>query len=219
MIDNEYMNNLFILSLDYLRDNGAFDSETFSKWQAWWKEKAIFPNLEAVQSCISKFIDAEMDYLTKGDRGIGRMTTVYPRFAAYYRKQVSRLDQKQCSTLRDLFQDVILCAYIAHTCVSNRAVEGRSVPLHALFEEWIPVIYGGEPFLSEAHSQVIMVFTAYAFTQLVDFLDSLRIKRQKKGSIFVMYAVAGWKLRAVEESIAEAQLPCQGNNYDNPNDS
>lgn len=93
-VDAGYLNNLFQSSSNWLRELPEMDKESISSMQEHWK-RTTFPNLEPAIECINRFVDAELDFMTPGERGLGRASTYYPRLAAYERKKISRLGMQE----------------------------------------------------------------------------------------------------------------------------
>ena len=61
---------------------------------------------------LHNFIKAELDFETPRARGIGRLSEQVPRFGAYYRKQLSQIDQDKMEILHNLIQNLMLRAYL-----------------------------------------------------------------------------------------------------------
>ena len=65
-------------------------------------------NLDMLNYCLGRYIEAELDYVTPGERGLGRISTTPPRFAAYFRKQMVRLSPEKKDELYEFIQDLII---------------------------------------------------------------------------------------------------------------
>src|ERR1022692_1944815 len=76
--------------------HSAAQREEYSSMLATIKEQAC---LDAVEQCICRFVEAEVDSTTSGERGIGRITLSPPRLGGYLRKQIARLSHQD---LREL---------------------------------------------------------------------------------------------------------------------
>ena len=102
----------------------------------------IFSN--SVVQCIEKFVNSEMDYYTPGIRGLGRMSTYYPRFGGYYSKFLRNLTQKDIEIVQGTIKDIINYGYYSGFYlegVENKITSFSPKSFDILFNEWIPPIY------------------------------------------------------------------------------
>jgi len=171
-------------------------------------------NSEAITYCLKKYIRAELDYTTPGNRGIGRMTANIPRFGAYFRKPLSKLSIQKLNKLGFLIQDLCLRGYLNSAIyVKWPANNAKLSDKDLLFREWIPCIYVINPYeFSPELWDTIKIDIAFTIIEIHDFMrkhgievDSLfkRASRFLSGDringILEYYAIAGYSLRAVEE--------------------
>lgn len=102
---------------------------------------------DAANYCINRFVTAELDFTTDGDRGLGRMTEHWARFGGKYRRIVSALDSESIEDLRRAFSDALLCGYLFSEylieCAAGTLVPRDAFPdgSEGVFERWVPTIY------------------------------------------------------------------------------
>jgi len=161
-------------------------------------------NYDSLFYCIDKYINSELDSRTRGNRGIGRMTTWIPRLGAYYRKEMSRLSTKNLSELYTLMQDVIFRAYLARPLIVENPISMAKLSKGSeLYEAWIPGIYVVDPF-GEKLLDMIDACTSTAWESFLNFLKKHGMSRpgtfpnEKMDEILFRYVVAGYYLRVVE---------------------
>ncbi|MFA5015026.1 MAG: hypothetical protein WC549_05745 [Actinomycetota bacterium] len=172
-------------------------------------------NSDAITYCLEKYIGTELDYTTPGSRGIGRMTTMIPRFGAYFRKSLSKLSHQELNELYFLIQDLCLRGYLAHILFMKEPISHANLSSGAsLYKEWIPRIYVSDPFEMGLNLRIyIDVCTVSAFKAIYDFMRQHGMKSgilfNKAGSflsigkvneILSYYILAGFGLRVVEVS-------------------
>jgi hypothetical protein len=83
----------------------SFTSELESrikKIDSFWQNVYSVPAMK----CIERLSDTEIDFMTPGIRGLGRLSTAWPRFGGNYRKQLKNLPQKDF----DLLHCYIYCS-------------------------------------------------------------------------------------------------------------
>ncbi len=163
-------------------------------------------NPELVKYCIDKFITAELDYTTKGNRGIGRFTDIVPRLGAYYRCGFSKLSNIQLDELADLIRDVILRSYIiCESFQGNRDITLKRIDFEYIYSEWITNIYNinidnAEPKLVD----IMGICTQSAFDAITQFIKKHKLKKvdifsqDKTPMILFWYPIAGFALRGIE---------------------
>ena len=97
----------------------------------------------SADACVDRFIDAEMDFITIGERGPGRMSDYLPRFAAKHRALVAKLSTKDRMQLGWLMKRHVLCGYAFMEFLSEFDRQ-KEVPLDpkTLYEDqWVSTIY------------------------------------------------------------------------------
>jgi hypothetical protein len=93
-----------------------------------------------------KLVEAEVDHVTPGDRGPGRVVFL-PRLAARHRSAVARMNQNAQDKLRLLIGTHLLCGYLFADFANqmNRDVDPQLLP-EKLYEMWIDALY--PPFIN-----------------------------------------------------------------------
>jgi hypothetical protein len=172
-------------------------------------------NSKAITYCLEKYIGSELDYITKGSRGIGRLATIIPRFGAYFRNSLLRLSSQELNELYLSIQDLCLRGYLAHVFLVELSLNSSKITdEEALYKAWIPTIYVSDPFgMGPRLITYIGDCTNSAFIAIYDFMRKNGIRRgiflNKEGSflsegtvnqIFTYYVLAGVCLRHIEIS-------------------
>jgi hypothetical protein len=97
---------------------------------------------ERINYCLEKFLHAEFDYQTAGNRGLGRMTEHWPRLAGYFRGAFSKLSPEKNKELDSLITGLIAKCYIFLILISDKPMEQSKLKTgEQLYEKWIPQIY------------------------------------------------------------------------------
>ena len=158
-----------------------------------------------VEECVEKFTEAELDFSTSGERGLGRMTEFIPRFGGHCRKSLSSLSQQDLAVLKALIMDLILRGYLARVVLGEAGKASNWSTAMELYGDWIPNIYGGSvEELSEDFENALGKCADSALEKLMSFVESRSIKagglfkQDKRADIFYHYPFAGWSLRARE---------------------
>ena len=95
---NGAMDELKKMYDDYIKDDLNVKYEEFTNQC----------NYESVEYCIDKFIKAELDYNTPGNRGLGRISDNVPRFGGFYRKQLINLSNQRLIELNNQIKTLLL---------------------------------------------------------------------------------------------------------------
>jgi hypothetical protein len=144
------LRNAVIQSYGTLRPDSAEDQEinaqTVGELRSWFDSdgRHIPPSVVPV---VKRFVDAELDFITEGNRGMGRMTDECPRFGGKHRRVLKGVSAAQTNELRRLFVRQICCGYLFAEYVveimSNAACPSYSsnVDSENLFHQWVPLIY------------------------------------------------------------------------------
>jgi hypothetical protein len=184
------------------------DAAMMEKFNAAYDELRASFNAEAVGYCLSKYINAELDYVTPGDRGIGRMSTAMPRLGAYHRKKMAALDASGRLRLYSLIEDVMLRSYLSVVLFwEHRAEhplrEAKYVDPTVVYDRWFPTIYMGGPY-EVNKSEDLWVTAGPALENLMGFFS----EHKMSGGLFSndkflrgmisFYAIAGAAIRLTE---------------------
>jgi len=124
-------------------------SEMIEHFESWINDEKRIISISALK-CARRFIQAELDTQTPGNRGIGRLTDNFPRFGARYRKLFLTMDSTVLSEMELLFTRLILCGYLFAEYIFKlksdieltRNPSMRNSDL--LFTQWVPLIYSEE---------------------------------------------------------------------------
>jgi hypothetical protein len=161
---------------------------------------------ERIGYSLHQYIKAELDFVTTGTRGIGRVTEDVPRFGGYYRKQLSEMNPEKLKNLYDLIQMVMLSSYLTGTLMMSEELEQAVVTdKNELFERWIPNIYV-TPFnsLGSGLQNALLSLCDRSLENLLKFLENNKIEKKgifskdKANEIILYYMVAGCGLRITE---------------------
>lgn len=116
----------------------------------------------AADYCIGRFVTAELDFRSEGNRGLGRSTEYWPRFGGKYRHVLQSLNTDSIEQLSRAFSDEVLCGYLFSEylieCVIGRLVPRDEFPdgSEGMFKRWVPTIYykpPGQPTFDTKFSQ------------------------------------------------------------------
>jgi hypothetical protein len=166
-------------------------------------------NAEAVDFCCRKYITAELDYLTPGDRGMGRLTTYVPRLGAYHRKKMASLDASARLRLYNLIEDVMLRSYLTVPLfVEEPLREAKYVDSEVIFHKWIPRIYSSvDP--QDWKLKILWGVAGFALENLMGFFAEHKMSgaglfsKDRTPDIYPYYAIAGSGIRLVEIGYGE----------------
>lgn len=164
-------------------------------------------NIERLDYCISKYLEAEFDTKTEGVRGLGRTTESVPRLGGYYRKEFSKLGPNTIEELKVVTREILLRGYLVHLMSIDQGNASLSSPAkEEVYKKWIPRIYitGFEEF-PELLQNVFLTFTEDPMERFFRILRKNGIEQRvgffKKDltvPILVYYAIAGFGLRTIE---------------------
>jgi hypothetical protein len=116
-------------------------AEMAAKMRAWFEspERVV---TDAAQFCVDRLVDAEMDHLQPGNRGLGRVADTAPRLGARHRAVISKLSSDERTELRRLLRRHFLCGYAFYefSMQTNRTTE-PSLSRDKLFDMWIQTLY------------------------------------------------------------------------------
>lgn len=170
----------------------------------------------AVKYCINRFLDSEMDYVTPGDRGMGRITTFIPRFAGMYANILNGLSINEQNIIRNAIFKILKLGY--KTAVFFEIVIERDpskldyIDSLDLFKRWIPKIYGtdltlddtGNRFISQSRRDGLIYF-CFSIANETSFppqeLFLYKAIRSKLMLIIGKYIEAGFWLRILETKL------------------
>lgn len=203
----EHLEEAFLLIKEELNNETEIDeTEIVEQAESNFEQFRNNYNCYVLSYCLEKYINAELDFTTPGDRGIGRVSLIIPRYGAYFRKQLLLMSKNNLIKLYNLIQDIILRGYLVHLLFMERLVK-ISVILKGeeIFEKWIPGIYSQDlSKMPEPLQKIMILCTNSAFTDLEDFMVLHKMKggrflsKDKTKEILCYYPFAGYGLRLVE---------------------
>ena len=164
------------------------------------KEQA---RLDAIEQCISRYIEAEIDFTTPGEQGIGRMSLSPPRLGGYLRKHFARFSAQELQELRKLMRSLIFRGYVAYILNAKTFVPTTGqATADQMFEPWICRIYVMK--IQKEVDEMIRGVIWTPFTALKQFLASKKavgggmFSADKTETILFWYPFAGFSLRHTE---------------------
>lgn len=161
-------------------------------------------SLEKINYCLDKYIKSELDYLTSGYRGLGRLTDNQPRLAAYYRSYFSKMDGNEISEMGELITKIIMKAFMYPFTFMTGSIMNHSstVSGQQLYEKWVPQIYTLDwNMLGDNTLRGLTNITNLDYQKMEVFFKKKNITPDLRGedklpSIFVGYLAAGMMLFA-----------------------
>lgn len=162
---------------------------------------------EVVSPCIEKLVQAELDYTTPGDRGLGRLTETLPRLGAYFREPIAKLDDINHEKLDALITRIITKGYIFVSIVHSKPKEKISTKTeNQLYEEWIPKIFTFDlNNISNNAGDLLLAVTKNDFDEIKNFFNQYGMRasgffsRDKSDDILMHYLIAGASLYFIEK--------------------
>lgn len=183
------------------------DEPELSEMLSFW-EKELRPrfNVLAVGFCFAKYISAELDFRTPGDRGLGRVSTEIPRLGAYFRKPMSRLSQSQLGELYGIIQDLMLRGYLTRAFLAEAPPKQSVVTTPSeLYETWLAGFYSSDPSQMGPNLRAMLAaVTDSAFAALNAFFNGHGMRggglfrEDKTGLITLYYPLGGFAVRTFE---------------------
>ena len=184
------------------------EREEYRSMLATIKEQAC---LDAVAQCICKFVEAEVDSTTPGERGIGRITLSPPRLGGYLRKQIARLSHQDLRELCSLVCTLVFRGYVAYMLKMGEKFIPTTGQFQGdqLFTEWICNIYATN--LPKDVELMLRNVIKTPIDRVKHFLASKGavgggfFSVDKTDDILIWYPIAGFMLRNAEMALARKQ--------------
>lgn len=179
------------------------------------------PQLEQVSSaydasattdCLNQFVMAELDFVSQGDRGLGRLSTEIPRYGAHLRKHLRRLSSSDLFRLATLIRTQIVTGWLAFVVAREDPVQVfPPAESSELYRRWIPNIYSGAIVgaIDDQTARVLLGLGAAAMKEHIDFLRQHQVRggsmftKDKTELILSHYHVAGFALRIAQHMLAQ----------------
>lgn len=194
------------ISMSAMLDAFAQEKQIFDMIKPRYEELKNYFDVEKIGKCIDRYITSELDFITLGNRGIGRMTEAIPRLGGYFRNVLSKMDEAVLLELYNIIRDLILRGYLVHFLFMEKEIKSTVVTGSTkLFDDWVPQIYVNDP--SEMKPNLQNVFFASIDTAVAKFKNFQKAYKMKSGgffsldktgSILIYYAGAGFGLRTIE---------------------
>jgi len=164
-------------------------------------------NTNTINHCVEKFVQAELDFVTPGNRGIGRLTESLPRLGAYFRDYFSNFKETELNKLDILITKLIIKGYLFSAAINGQPKEKvLSFSNQELYKEWIPKIFTFDiNVISDNAGKLLLAITENDLRQIKDFfrLHNMRSKRlfskDKLEYILMQYIIAGVSLYYIEK--------------------
>lgn len=178
---------------------GAF-KENFEK-----NNKGI--SSDTINYCVEKFVQTELDFITPGDRGIGRLTETLPRLGAYFRNPLSNFDKTELDELDTLITKLITKGYLFSAIINGQPKEKTlSFTDEELYREWIPKIFTFNlNVISDNAGNLLLAITEKNSQQIKDYFKSHNMRggglfsKDKSEDILMHYIIAGVSLYYIEK--------------------
>jgi hypothetical protein len=197
-------NKIFEDSLQAIKDISY--EEAIAMIDGMYDELKSTIDFEKIDYCMDRYINAEIDFQTPGDRGIGRMRDTIPRFGGYFRKQVSKLSSEDLEEIKSNLKQVLYTGYLIHIFLQEETLkDSKGQSSQELFKKWIPKIY-----VSKVEN-IPANLKNYLFGATSKKLMNLKKIMKKNGlvgggifgsdktdMILTYYPIAGYGLRASE---------------------
>jgi hypothetical protein len=144
------LSRIILSAYDTLKPETAEDAQVNEQLVSHLRQWLASPDRTISDSAvysINRFIDAELDFKTAGNRGMGRMTDYWPRFGGKYRDILAGTSTEILEKLKLAFCDEVATGYLfaEHLveCMSSHPVPRVSFPngREGVFEQWVPTIY------------------------------------------------------------------------------
>ena len=113
--------------------------------QTRFEKQIVAGDVGAVAKCVDRFVQAELDFETPGDRGIGRASASVPRLGAYFRKELKQASAQVREEIAGDIRGLIWRGYLCSGLLSEPFVRSGVEPAERLFNDWIPRIYSVTP--------------------------------------------------------------------------
>lgn len=185
--------------------NAIFDEPVKEKFNKKYEAFISVYDEKSILFCVDKYLSAEFDYITPGQRGIGRMNDSVPRLGGYFRKQLSNLSIDNKNELIHLIKQSIFIGYLSHVLTMEDELKKPTVSSEdTLFDKWIPGLYVSDisrvpnlsNFIYGASSETLL--KVKSFMKQHDFKGGGFFSEDKTDLILSYYPIAGFGLRARE---------------------
>ena len=185
----------------------SINKDNFDLFKKNFKENYDSIDLDKINYSMDRFVEAELDFMTDGNRGIGRLTENIPRLGAYFRDKLSILDKKGLGELENLIKRLIVKSYIFPATIMKQPENAKNLTPEELYNEWIPNIFtsnlktlmsenSGNTLLSVIEKDVLLIRN---FFRLHNMKGGGFLKINKIEFILDKYIVAGALLYCLDK--------------------
>lgn len=162
---------------------------------------------DTINYCIEKFVQAELDFTTSGNRGIGRLTETLPRLGAYFRNSLSNLEKIKLGELDTLITKLITKGYLFSAVINGQPKEKTlSFTKEQLYQGWIPKIFTFNlNVISDNAGNLLFAIAEKDLQQIQAFFHSHNMKggslfsKDKTEDILMHHVIAGVSLYYIEK--------------------
>ena len=162
---------------------------------------------DTINYSVEKFIQTELDFITLGDRDIGRLTETLPRLGAYFRNPLSNLEKTELNKLDTLITKLITKGYLFSAVINGQPKEKTlSFTDEELYREWIPKIFTFNlNVISDNAGNLLLAIAEKDLQQIKDYFHSHNMRggglfsKDKSEDILMHYIIAGVSLYYIEK--------------------
>ncbi len=162
---------------------------------------------DVISNCVEQFVQAELDFITPGERGIGRLTEALPRLGAYFRGTLSNLEKIELDKLDTLIKKLIIKGYLFSAIINGQPKEKTlSSSNEELYRQWIPKIFTFNlNVISNNAGNLLLTITENDLQKIKDLLHLHNMRggglfnRDKTEDILMHYIIAGVSLYYIEK--------------------
>lgn len=163
-------------------------------------------SIEKINYCLDKYINSEFDYITPGNRGLGRVSDYWPRLAAYFRNTFLKLPSEKNHELDSLITSLIIKSYLFFIIIADNKIKISEIKTgEQLYEKWIPKIYVFDLYnLGEEKGNLLFALIKTDYDKILNFFIENKMmtktsNQEKIKEIINGYVVAGLVMIIVEE--------------------
>ena len=193
-------------TMDSIRTTLSSQTEVLDQIRSKYDELREKFDVGVAGYCIDRYCGAELDFATPGDRGLGRISEHIPRYGAYFRKSLARMDSTDLARVKELLVQHVLGGYLAHALLTEDPLEESKYECgEGLFETWLPGVYSSDPGeMGPSLRQFLSAFDAGTYGKHKAFRARHGMKgggvftADKSDLIIAYYPLAGFGLRTTE---------------------
>jgi hypothetical protein len=91
-----------------------------------------------IELCVERFIDSALDFRAPGNRGLGRLSEVVPRYGAYFRRYLCSMAVDELAQLRNLIRNPVLTGYLAVALLNDdeQVTEPKVQQAEEFYSSW-----------------------------------------------------------------------------------